>query len=85
MATPIRLDGTNLLVALGILLIVGAGAWQFIGAFLMWALWQVVAYYLVLAVVAAAVYGMLFAAVGPEGRGSASESDRDRIDETAAE
>ena len=85
MATSVRLDGTNLFVALGILLIVGAGAWQFIGAFLLWALWQVVAYYLILAAVAAALYGVLFATVRSEGRDSSVESDRDRTDEAAAE
>lgn len=82
MAT-IRLDGTNILVFGGVLLIAAAGSWQFIGTYLLWAVWQVVLYYVVLAVVAGAIYGGLFLAVG--GKQHAPSRERDRADEAAAE
>lgn len=80
-----RIDGTNLLVFGGVLVIVGAGTWQFIGAFLVWAIWQVVLYYVLLVVVAAVLYGALYAVVNGRGERSTSGRDRDRLDETLVE
>lgn len=65
-----ELDATNVFVVGGVLLIVGAGSWLFVGSFLVWALWQVALYYVVLVVVAVAMYGALFVAVRGEGRSS---------------
>lgn len=79
------MDGTNLLVFGGVLLIVAAGAWQFIGAFLVWAFWQVVLYYVVLAIVAGALYGALFVAVGGMDPVPGGGGGRDRVDEPPAE
>ena len=76
-------DGTNVLVAGGVLLVVGAGAWQFIGTFLVWALWQVALYYLVLLVVALAIYALLFVIVGGEEAERAASLDG--LDETTTE
>ena len=76
-------DGTNVLVAGGVLLVVGAGAWQFIGTFLVWAFWQVALYYLVLSVVALALYALLFVFVGSEE--TEPTASLDRVDETATE
>ena len=59
-----RFDATNALVTSGVVLIVGAGSWLLVGSFLVWALWQLVAFYVVLVAVAAAMYGALFLAVG---------------------
>ena len=81
----VQLDGTNLLVFGGVLLIVAAGAWQFIGAFLVWAFWQVVLYYVLLALVAVALYGALFLAVGGQDPVAGDGGERDRVDESPAE
>ena len=80
-----RFDGTNLLVFGGVLLIVGAGTWQFIGAFLVWAIWQVVLYYVLLVVIAAVFYGALHLVANGRSGSSTSGPDRDRLDETPVE
>lgn len=85
MSPQIRLDGTQLLVFGGVLLIVGAGTWQFIGAFLVWAIWQVVLYYVLLVLVAAALYGALYVVVDREKAESPTVRDPDRLDETPTE
>ena len=69
-----RIDATNVLVAGGVLLIVGAGTWLVVGPALVRALWQIVVFCAVLAAVAAAMYGALYLAVG-QGEG---ESPGDR-------
>jgi hypothetical protein len=70
----IAIDATTALVALGGLFIVGTGAWLIVGSFLFWAVWQVVAFYAVLVVLASVMYGALHLAV----RGG-EESSRDRV------
>lgn len=47
---------TQLGVIGAIFFIVGVASWQFIGTFLVWAAWQLVLYYAVLAVVGALLY-----------------------------
>lgn len=76
-------DGTNVLVAGGVLLVVGAGAWQFIGTFLVWAFWQVALYYVVLLVVALAIYALLFLVAG--GEETEPTATLERVDETVSE
>ena len=71
----VGMDATDALVTGGVVLIVGAGAWLIVGSYLVWALWQLVAFYVVLVAVAVAMYGAPFLAVGRSTRGST----RDRI------
>lgn len=57
-------DLTNVLVVGGIVVVLGVASWQFVGGFLVWALWQVALYGLILLAVGAVVYLGLFVAVG---------------------
>ena len=70
-----RIDATNAMVAAGVLLIVGTGSWLVVGSALVWAVWQLVAFYALLGVVAATLYGVLFLAVGRDD----GDSPRDRV------
>ena len=77
-----RVDGTNLLVIGGVLFVVGAGSWTYIGTFLVWAFWQVALYFLTLFVVSVGVYVLLLVVVAGEDE---RPSSRERIDESATE
>ena len=51
-----NISATQLAVIGGIFFLVGVASWQFIGTFLVWAAWQLVLYYAILAVVGALLY-----------------------------
>lgn len=74
-----KVDATNVLVVAGAPVILGGGAWLLVGPYLVWALVQLALFFLVLAVVAVAMYGVLFWFVGRDDGGPTDGSTGERV------